>query len=137
LAVLRFSNFVRELHREIARLLAAQNAIDIGGGATVDERLYPIDVSAGPTKVDPDVAALGLPQFRKRLSERRDHSLPLRIVFVVPQCAARGRLAAPLPRALLQPERHGTTCWCDQSGRMAIRSSMSGLVGRFWGWRWL
>ena len=28
--------FCRKLHREIARLLAAQNAIDIGGGATVD-----------------------------------------------------------------------------------------------------
>src|SRR6516164_8530736 len=26
----------RELHREIARLLAAQNAIDIGGGSTKD-----------------------------------------------------------------------------------------------------
>jgi hypothetical protein len=36
-AVLRFrtiSNFARKLHREIARLLPAQNAIDIGGGAT-------------------------------------------------------------------------------------------------------
>src|SRR5262249_17025044 len=31
----------RKLHREIARLLAAQNAIDIGGGAT--KVVYPVD----------------------------------------------------------------------------------------------
>ena len=41
----------RQLHREIARLFAAQDAIHIGGGATpdvypVDERSYPIDVLA-------------------------------------------------------------------------------------------
>src|SRR5262249_4862769 len=34
LAVQDHLKFCRELHREIARLLAAQNAIDIGGGAT-------------------------------------------------------------------------------------------------------
>ena len=33
--------FCRKLHREIARLLAAQNAIDISGGATVG--VYLID----------------------------------------------------------------------------------------------
>src|SRR5215471_1503492 len=31
----------RKLHREIARLLAAQNAIHIGGGATIE--VYPVD----------------------------------------------------------------------------------------------
>ena len=34
LAVHDHLEFGRQLHREIARLLAAQNAIDIGGGAT-------------------------------------------------------------------------------------------------------
>ena len=33
--------FRRQLHREIARLLAAQNAIHIGGGAT--KEVYPVD----------------------------------------------------------------------------------------------
>ena len=40
----------RELHREIARLLAAQNAIDIGGGtrkgATASRSLPPVDGNA-------------------------------------------------------------------------------------------
>jgi hypothetical protein len=30
------------------------------------ERSYPIDVTAGPTKVDPHVAAIGPTQVRKR-----------------------------------------------------------------------
>src|SRR5262249_47517333 len=36
LAVDDHFEFCRELHRKIARLLAAQNAIDIGGGTTID-----------------------------------------------------------------------------------------------------
>jgi hypothetical protein len=47
------------------------------------ERSYPIDVIAGPTKVDPHVAAIGPTQVCKRLRERRDLSLPHGIVFVV------------------------------------------------------
>ena len=34
----------RELHREIARLFAAQDAIDIGGGAT--KEVYPVTLGA-------------------------------------------------------------------------------------------
>jgi hypothetical protein len=41
----------------------------------VRERLYPIDVTARPMKVDPHVAAIGPAQVSKRLSERRDVSL--------------------------------------------------------------
>jgi hypothetical protein len=40
------------------------------------ERSYPIDVTAGPTKVDPHVAAIGPTQVRKRLREREELSLP-------------------------------------------------------------
>jgi hypothetical protein len=46
------------------------------------ERSYPIDVTAAPTKVHPNVATVGPTQVRKRLSEPRDARLPLRIVFV-------------------------------------------------------
>src|SRR6516165_10563427 len=41
LAVHDHLEFCRQLYREIARLLAAQNAIDIGGGATKD--VYRVD----------------------------------------------------------------------------------------------
>jgi hypothetical protein len=50
LAVLRFtaiSNFVGKLHREIARLFAAQDTIDISGGATSD--VYLVDSVGGQT----------------------------------------------------------------------------------------
>jgi len=47
------------------------------------ERSYPIDVTAAPPKVDPQVAAIGPAQARKRLRKRRDHSLRHGIVFVV------------------------------------------------------
>jgi hypothetical protein len=48
----------------------------------VPERLYSIEVIAAPTKVDPHVAALGPTQVRKRLRERSDAKLSLRIAFV-------------------------------------------------------
>src|SRR5215468_7629678 len=44
------------------------------------ERLYPIGVTTGPTKVDPHVAAIGPTQVRDRLSERG--SVSHGIVFV-------------------------------------------------------
>jgi hypothetical protein len=47
------------------------------------ERSYPIDVIAGPTKVDPRVAAIGSTQGRKRLSERGEGRLRRGIVFVI------------------------------------------------------
>jgi hypothetical protein len=46
------------------------------------DRSYPIDVTAGPTKVHPQVAAIGPTQVRKRLRERSVTTLRLRIVFV-------------------------------------------------------
>jgi hypothetical protein len=48
------------------------------------ELSYPIDVTARPTKVHSHIAAIGPPQFRKRLRERRIATLPFRIVFVAP-----------------------------------------------------
>jgi putative ABC transport system substrate-binding protein len=44
------------------------------------ELLYPIDVTAAPSNVDPHVAAFGPTQARKRLREHRDATLPLRII---------------------------------------------------------
>jgi hypothetical protein len=51
-------------------------------GQLLRECSYLIDVAACPTKVYPHIAAIGPTQVCKRLSERRDASLPLRIVFV-------------------------------------------------------
>jgi hypothetical protein len=62
------------------------------------ERSYPIDVIAVPPKVHPHVAAIGPAQARKRLSERRDVSLPHGIVFV----ARLEHADAPHPAALLR-----------------------------------
>ena len=42
---------------------------------------FAIDVTAGPTKVHPHVAAISPTRFRKRLSERRDLNLRKGIVF--------------------------------------------------------
>ena len=65
------------------------------------EHLYPIGVSAGPSKVHPHVASNSPTQVRKRLSERRDESLPIRIGFVV----RHERADAPYAVGLL-PLRH-------------------------------
>ena len=65
------------------------------------ERSYPIDVIAGPTKVNPHVAAIGPTQARKRLRERRVASPPLRIVFV----ERHEHADAPHAVALLRPRR--------------------------------
>jgi hypothetical protein len=46
------------------------------------EPSYPIVVTAGPTKVDPHIAALGPTYARKGLSERRDLRLRYGIVLV-------------------------------------------------------
>jgi hypothetical protein len=48
------------------------------------ERSCPIVVTAGPTKVHPQVAAIGPTQVRKRLSERGEIRPRPRIVFVAP-----------------------------------------------------
>jgi hypothetical protein len=70
------------------------------------ERSYPIDVTAAPPKVRPHVAANGPTQARKRLSERRDVSLPHGIVLV-----ARSEHAhAPHAVALLRPRRERPRC---------------------------
>jgi hypothetical protein len=65
------------------------------------ERSYPIDVTAGPTKVHPQVAAIGPTQTRKRLRERREARLPPGIIFVVRHEHA----DAPDAAALLRPRR--------------------------------
>jgi hypothetical protein len=47
------------------------------------EGSHPINVRAGPSKVDPHVASVGPAQARKRLRERRDASLRNGLDFVV------------------------------------------------------
>jgi hypothetical protein len=63
------------------------------------ERSCPIDVTAGPTTINPRVAAIGPTQVRKRLRERRDDSLHLRVVFVAPHEYADAPHAVALLRA--------------------------------------
>jgi hypothetical protein len=99
------------------------------------ERSYPIFVTAAPTKVHPHVATIGPTQVHKRLSERRDVSLPLRIVFVkrhehadaphpvalLRPCHHRPRRRAPEERDELAPPNH----WITSS---AVANSVSGMV---------
>ena len=68
-------------------------------------RLYPIDVGAEPTKVHPHVAAIGPTQARERLSEHREATLLLGIVFV----AHHEHADAPYAVALLRA-RHERPC---------------------------
>ena len=67
------------------------------------EHSYLIDVVTVPPKVDPQVAAIGPTQARKRFRERRDVSLPIRIGFVV----WHERADTPHAFALLRPRRKG------------------------------
>src|SRR5262249_7943804 len=67
------------------------------------ERSHPIDVTAGPTKVYPHVAAIGPTKVRKGLSEHRDASLRHGIVFVV----LHEHADTPHPFALLRARRDG------------------------------
>src|SRR6516165_8992391 len=69
----------------------------------VCERWYPIDVSAGPTKVHPRAAAIGPTQARNSLSERGTATLRLRIRIVF--IGGPEHADAPHPLALLRPRR--------------------------------
>jgi hypothetical protein len=66
------------------------------------KRSYPIDVTAAPTKVHPHVDAIGPPQVRKRLRERREATLLLKIVFV----SEHEHADPPHAVALLRPRHH-------------------------------
>jgi hypothetical protein len=72
---------------------------------TNSKRSCPINVIAVPTKVHPHVAAIGPTQVRKRLRERGDATLPLKIVFV----KRHEHADAPHAVALLRP-RHYRQC---------------------------
>jgi hypothetical protein len=69
-------------------------------------RWYPIDVTATPTKVHPQVAAIGPAQARKRLSERREANLQNGIVFV----ARHEHAGAPHAASLLRARRERPCC---------------------------
>jgi hypothetical protein len=60
---------------------------------------YPNGVITAPMKVDPQVAAIGPLQLRKRLRERGEATLPLGIVFVIPHEHADAPHAVALLRA--------------------------------------
>ena len=78
-----------------------QDDVGLQADQLLHERSCPIDVIAGPPKVDPHVAAFGPTQARKRLRERRDLSLCHGIVFV----ARLEHADAPYAVALLRPQR--------------------------------
>src|SRR5262249_16489818 len=61
---------------------ACQDGVGLKAHQLLRECSNPIDVTAAPPKVHPHVAAIGPTQVRKRLRERRQAKLPLRIVFV-------------------------------------------------------
>src|SRR5262252_8180595 len=82
---------------------ACQDDVGLEADQLLRERLYPIDVTAGPTKVHPHVPAIGPTQVRKRLREGIEAKLPLRIAFV----ARREHADAPDAVALLC-SRHAT-----------------------------
>ena len=68
---------------QTAKLVASLDDVGLQADQLLRERSYPIVVTLAPPKVHPHVAASGPTQVRKRLSERRVGTLPLRIVFVV------------------------------------------------------
>jgi hypothetical protein len=80
---------------------ACQDDVGLQADQLLSERSYPIDVTGQP-EVHPQVAAIGPTQVRKRLRERRDAKLPLRIVFVAPHKHADAPYAVALLRARRQ-----------------------------------
>src|SRR6516162_8476089 len=58
-----------------------QNDVGLQADQLLRKRSYPIDVIAAPPKVHPHVAAIAPTQVRKRLGERGEAKLPLRIGF--------------------------------------------------------
>src|SRR5262249_22048511 len=65
------------------RAAACHDDVGLQADQLLSQRSYPIAIIAAPAKVHPHVPAIGPTQVRKRLSERRDATFPLRIVFVV------------------------------------------------------
>jgi hypothetical protein len=88
------------------------------GGLQADqflrERAHPIAVTTRPTKVNPNVAAVGPTKVRKRLSEPRDARLSLRIVFVERHEHADAPHAVGLLRPRHQWPRHRTSEPADE-----------------------
>src|SRR5262249_23480281 len=78
-----------------------QDNVGLQADQLLRERSYPIDVSAAPTKVHPNVAAIGPTQARKRLRGSGAASFPLGIVFV----GRHKHADAPHPLALLRARR--------------------------------
>jgi hypothetical protein len=89
------------------------------------ERSYSIDVTAGPTKVDPHVATIGPTQARKRLRERREAGLPLGIVFV----ARHEHADAAHSLALLRASRKGPSRRAAEEGDEIAPVHRSGSGG--------
>jgi hypothetical protein len=92
------------------------------------ERSYPIGVTAAPPKVHPHVPAIGPTQVRKRLRERRDISLPHRIVFERHEHAD-----PPYAVALLRPRRqrpsHRAAEPCNKFAPPHLQSSSLKIAG--------
>src|SRR5262249_15317954 len=99
------------------------------------ERSYPIGVTTTPTKVHPQVVAVGPTQVRKRSRERGEASLPLGIVFGGPHEHADAPHAVGLLRARRERPRRSATERSDELPpshhwitSSAVASRVSGMV---------
>jgi hypothetical protein len=98
---------------------------------------YPIVVAAVPPKVDPQVAAIGPTQARKRLNERGDATLPLRIVFVAehehadaPHAVALLHVRRERPRRSSAAEKRDELAPANHSITSSARSRIDGGMAR-------
>src|SRR6516225_2117515 len=89
-----------------------QNDVGLQADQLPRKRSYPIDVIAAPPKVHPHVAAIAITQVRKRLGERGEAKLPLRIGLV----ERHEHADAPHAVALLRPCRE-RPCRCAAEDR--------------------
>src|SRR5262249_35675791 len=112
-----------------------QDDVGLQADQLLRERSYSIVVVAVPPKVHPHVAAIGPPQARKRLNERRDVRLPTRIVFVAGHEHADAPHAVALLRARRERPRRGAAEERDEFARpnhsitsSARASSVGGMV---------
>ena len=92
-------------------------------------------VNAGPTKVDPHIAAIGPTQLRKGLRERRDAKLRRRIVFVEPDEHADAAHALGLRARRERPSRRRAAERGQQFSSFDVACHVTLRLGSFMQWR--
>jgi hypothetical protein len=98
----------RHLHRQVGRLLALEDAVDVAGRAPVLVGEIRLRISAAlgvAAGIDLHVAADGPAQLRQRLEERPEPGLPFRIIRDCGQEHADAPHALALLRARYQRHR--------------------------------